>query len=119
MEYFKLINVEKTLLAYMTDIVNWRSYSYCSFVLDKDSYLGKIDHFPDSGETLKYLRTISNSSPVHLPQNKLCKILFENIGKQDNYTLYNKLLFNTNYINYSVSSDNKIILYSFVNVERL
>ena len=118
MEYFQLINVQNSLLRYMTKIENWRYYSYCSFVLDKGSYLGKIDHFPDTEHTLKYLKTISNSTPIHLPQNKLCKVLLENIALQENYEQFNRQLFNTNYIEFSSTDNSRVLMYLLVILER-
>jgi len=66
MEYFKQINIENPIISHITDIENWRYYSYCQYLLDNDSYLGKIDHFPNPTNTLGYLKSISNSTPIHL-----------------------------------------------------
>lgn len=98
MEYFKQINIEDSIISYITSIENWRYYSYCQYVLDNDSYLGKIDHFPNPTNTLNYLKTISNSTPIHLPQNKLCQIILQNLQNINKDNLYNKTLFSHRFI---------------------
>jgi hypothetical protein len=100
MEYFKQINIEDPIISLMTNIENWRYYSYCQYLLDNDSYLGKIDHFPNPTNTLSYLKSISNSTPIHLPQNKLCKIILENLQNLNKDNFYNQTLFSHKFIEY-------------------
>ncbi len=100
MEYFKQINIENPIISHITDIENWRYYSYCQYLLDNDSYLGKIDHFPNPTNTLGYLKSISNSTPIHLPQNKLCKIILENLQNLNKDNSYNNTLFGHRFLDF-------------------
>lgn len=64
-------------------ISNWSFYRYCGSVLDKNSYLGEIDHFsyPDY---CNYLLKISNTLPINISQHELNDILYKEIVKKDN-----------------------------------
>ena len=69
---------------------NWRYYRYCGSILDKNSYLGEIDHFsyPDY---YNYLNKISNSSPIHISQHELNHILYKEVEKKENINyIFNK-----------------------------
>ena len=82
MNYFDTFryNEGKSILENNLNNLNyWRHYRYCGYLLDSDSYYGEIDHFqPDPKAKLEYINEISNAYPMHIGQNKLNKLLYNN-----------------------------------------
>ena len=85
----------------------WFSFRYCRHVLDSDPY-GVHNHFPkgierEMSDILKY----SMSKPIHYSQNKFCKVLKEQLERDDmKFTdliskgRHSPLLFSHNFVNY-------------------